>query len=175
MLILSVRGVTSALDISSQHPNQNKRRYLLNRVSETKHKVRSCWPCQGCGVPKHVGCDVDVVFWMGIMTSHAQWECSSNDNTRHNIETWVPYPLATLCRSSSSMPSNFCCSASRSTSGSCNLLAWSLPVFSDFVRPAFCRSSSQADRVAMLRTCSARISSQRLLRWEDCEVPKEHR
>ena len=59
--------------------------------------------------------------------------------------------------------------------GSCDLLAWSLPVFSDFGRPAFCRSSSQEDRVAMLRACSARISSQRLLRWEGCEVSKEHK
>ena len=58
--------------------------------------------------------------------------------------------------------------------GSCDLLDWS-PVFSDLGRPAVCRSSSQEDRVAMLRECSARISSQRLLRWEGCEVPREQK
>ena len=106
----------------------------------------------------------------GNPTSYAQLEGSLSNASQDQIR--VSYPLAALCRSASIKASNFCCSASLvSTAGSSDLLAWSLPVLSDFGRLAFCRSSSQEDRVAMLRACSARISSQRLLRWEGCAVP----
>lgn len=121
---------------------------------------RSGGDCQGI---------CDAMFWGQSNISCAMGMLTFQRVTISNSGEVSYYPLAALCRSASITASNFCCSASRvSTVGSSDLLAWS---FSDFGRLAFCRNSSQEDRVAMLRECSARISSQRLLRWEGCAGP----
>lgn len=141
-------------------------RLVVSRASEMKLKGQN-WRVDVVASVKTCAVRCFKMTW----TSHAQG--NAHILIRVRVPIRVSYPLAALCRSASSMASNLCCSASRSTAGSCDPLAWSLPAFSDFGRLAFCRSSSQEDRVAMLRACSARISSQRLLLWEGRAAPKE--
>jgi len=152
----------SLIVVNKQGRNELITRSKSDRVEvETMQREMRQTSARGC-LSGHKECQL-----VGRRYGNSLDECGIVQTPEHHSLPAL-CPLVALRRSASSTASNFCCSICLSRAGSCDLLTWSLSVCSDFGRLAFCRSSSQEDRVAMVRACSARISSQRLLRWGGC-------